>query len=149
MSATTFGEALEKIGVSLPAHLVADAEVPVLTGPQTQGDLMIVPAEDDVFDIRLVKLEPVPDNGVQVVRGEATGNTHWLHRGMESTGVMFGRVVNDALVLGVVHVPVGETAELIHTDEHGCNAMGRPVEAGDFVLRGKQEMADQIRRVAD
>ena len=51
----------------------------------------------------------------------------------------------DDLVLAVVSVPDGESAELIHTDEHGCNAMG----PGDYVIRGKRELAEEIRRVAD
>ena len=41
---TTFAQALDKIGVTLPDHLVADAEVPVITEPQAQGDLLIVPS---------------------------------------------------------------------------------------------------------
>lgn len=145
--ATTYAEALSKIGVSIPDHLIADAEVPVLTGVQAQGDLIIVPAALDDFDITKLTLESVPEKGVQVVVGEATGNTHWLHRGFDSPGVMWVRVTQsrDNLVLGIVHVPEGESAELIHTDEHGCNAIG----PGDYVIRGKQELADQIRRVAD
>lgn len=145
MSATTYGIALAKIGVSLPDHLVAEAEVPIVSGVQFQGDIGIVPAGMDSFDTDRVKLETVPDRGIQVVRGEGTGNTHWLHRGFDSPGVEWARVDNHELVLGVVSVPAGESAELIHTDEHGCNAMG----PGVYVLRGKREMADEIRRVAD
>ena len=145
--ATTFAEALGKIGVTIPGHLVADAEVPVLTGVQPQGDLLIVPARLDEYRADKVALEAVPDKGIQVVIGEATGNTHWLHRGFDSPGVQWARVTQsrDDLVLAVVSVPEGESAELIHTDEHGANAMG----PGLYVIRGKQEMADQIRRVAD
>jgi len=143
--ATTFADALNKIGCTIPGHLVADAEVPILTGVQAQGDLIIVPANLDDYDTSKVTLVAVPDKGAQVVAGEATGNTHWLHRGFESPGVTWARVTGHDLVLAVVHVPEGESAELIHTDEHGCNAMG----PGDYVIRGKQELADQIRRVAD
>ena len=145
MSATTFGAALEKIGVTVPDHLIADAEVPILTSPQPQGDVFVNPAGGDDFDIKHVKLSPVPDGGVQVVFGEATGNTHWLHRSFDSPGVMWGLVDGHELVIGVVHVPEGESAELIHTDEHGCNAIG----GGDYVIRWKRELADEIRRVAD
>lgn len=142
---TTFAEAMAKIGVPIPDHLVADAEVPVFSGPQTQGDLMIVPADMDTFDTSTCVTEPVPNSGVQVIRGEVTNNTHWLHRGFDSPGVGWAPVTNDALVLGVVMVPNGQTAELIHTDEHGANAMG----PGCYVIRGKREMAEEIRRVAD
>ncbi|MCT7361184.1 hypothetical protein A7G45_00010 [Mycolicibacterium llatzerense] len=132
------------MGASLPDHLIADAEVPVLTGVQFQGDIGIIPAETDPFAAEHVTLLPVPDKGIQAVTGEATGNTHWLHRGFDSPGVLFGRVAHE-LVIGVVSVPVGQTAELIHTDEHGANAMG----PGLYVLRGKRELADEIRRVQD
>lgn len=136
--ATTYGQALDKIGVTIPGHLLADAEVPVLTGVQAQGDLLIVPAEIEA------DWKPVPNTGVQVVVGEATGNTHWLHRGFDSPGVMWARI-DDGLRLAAVMVPDGQSAELIHSDEHGCNAMG----PGTYVIHGKQELADQIRRVAD
>jgi len=143
--ATTFAQALGKIGVSIPGHLIADAEVPVLTGVQAQGDLIIVPAALDDFTVEGVPLESVNEKGVQVVVGEATGNTHWLHCGFDSPGVRWGRVTGHDLVLGVVSVPEGQSAELIHTDEHGANAMG----PGLYVIRGKRELAEQVRRVAD
>lgn len=139
MTATTFKTALDKIGVTVPAHLIADAEVPVLTGPQTQGDLMIIP-----ISTHRAKLAPLPAKGHQVVVGEATGNTHWLHRGFDSPGVEFARV-DKGLTLVVVRVPEGQTAELIHTDEHGANAMG----PGLYAINGKREQADEIRRVVD
>lgn len=145
MSATTFGSALAKIGVTVPDHLAADAEVPVLTGPQPQGDLFINPATMDTFDASRVKLEAVSDQGAQVVVGEATGNTHWLHRGFDSPGVQWARVTGHELVLAVVSVPEGQSAELIHTDEHGANGIG----PGLYVIRGKREQADEIRQVAD
>jgi hypothetical protein len=146
--ATTYADALNKIGASIPPHLIAGAEVPVLTGVQAQGDLLIVPAGQagmDLFDVEPFAMERVPEAGIQVVVGEATGNTHWLHRGFDSPDVMWARITGDSLVLAVVGVPEGQSAELIHTDEHGANAMG----PGCYVIRGKQELADQIRRVAD
>lgn len=135
----TYADALSKVGASVPEHLVADAEVPVLTGPQAQGDLLIVP----IAATRAV-LAPVPDQGVQVVFGEATGNAHWLHAGFESPGVEFARVT-DGQCIAVVRVPEGESAQLIHTDEHGSNGIG----PGLYGIHEKREMADEIRRVTD
>jgi hypothetical protein len=142
--ATTFAEALGKIGATIPDHLVADAEVPVLTSVQAQGDLIIVPADMASIDVSRYKLEPVPVKGIQVVTGEATGNTHWLHQGFDSPDVTWCRL-NGELQLAIVSVPEGQSAELIHTDEHGANAMG----PGTYVIHGKREQADEIRRVAD
>jgi hypothetical protein len=139
MTATTFKTALDKIGVSVPAHLVADAEVPVLTGPQTQGDLIIVPILEHTAEMKAL-----PKSGHQVVVGESTGNTHWLHAGFDSPDVKFARV-DQGLTLVVVSVPKRQTAELIHTDEHGANAMG----PGLYAINGKRELAEEIRRVQD
>jgi len=135
----TYAVALAKVGATVPEHLIADAEVPVLTGPQAQGDLLIVP-----LGSTKATLVPVPDEGVQVVFGEATGNSHWLHRGFDSPGVRFARVT-DGQCIGVVSVPVGESAQLIHTDEHGSNGIG----PGLYGIHEKREQADEIRRVTD
>ena len=131
----TYGRALALIGVTVPAHLAADAEVPVLSGPQAQGDLLVVPgAPPDGLT-----WEPVPASGVQVVHGEATGNTHWLHGGIGSTGVRWAwpdpRAEGDPLVVGYLSVPAGASALLIHTDEHGANGIG----PGRFAVRRKRE----------
>lgn len=137
---TTYAEALSKVGATVPEHLIADAEVPILTGPQAQGDLMIVPIESTTLD-----LTPVPAEGVQVVFGEATGNSHFLHQGFDSPGVMFGRPADGGLTLAVVSVPEGQSAQLIHTDEHGANGIG----AGLYGIQAKRELRDEITRVQD
>lgn len=135
----TYADALEKVGVTVPDHLVADAEVPVLTGVQGQGDLLIVPIESTSAE-----MVPLPDAGAQVVFGEATGNSHWLYRGFDSPGVMFARVT-DGQRIAVVSVPEGQSAQLIHTDEHGSNGIG----PGLYGIHEKREQADEIRRVTD
>lgn len=142
----TYREALALSNVSLPEHLEAEAEVPVLTRPQAQGDLMIVPlglAYDGTAP-EWPQGDVVPMDGVQVVHGEATGNTHWLHAGFNSPGVSWHRA-GDGLVVGVVTVPSGQTAMLVHTDEHGANGIG----PGRYEIRQKRELADEIRYVED
>lgn len=151
----TYGEALALSGISIPEHLEAEAEVPVLTGPQAQGDLIIVPMADAYRGIEQTPFWPqgeiIPMDGVQVVHGEATGNTHWLHAGFNSPGVTWHRANRQAgvpgvsLVVGVVTVPAGQTAMLVHTDEHGANGIG----PGRYEIRQKREQADEIRYVED
>jgi hypothetical protein len=141
MRTHTYGTALALAGVTVPDHLIADAEVPVLTGPQAQGDLMVVPVAGIPTD---VNPQPVTAAGAQVVHGEATGNTHWLHAGFDSPGVAWARV-DAGQVVGYAVVPAGQTAQLIHTDEHGSNGIG----PGAYEIRRKREMADSIRQVAD
>jgi hypothetical protein len=135
----TFADALTKVGVTVPDHLIADAEVPVLSVPQAQGDLLIVP----LLSSR-AELAAVPDEGVQVVFGEATGNSHYLHRGFDSPDVSYARV-REGQRIAVVFVPEGQNAQLIHTDEHGSAAFG----AGLWGIHEKREQADEIRRVTD
>ena len=136
----TFADALARTNTAVPAHLEAQAEVPVLSAPQRQGDLMVIP----ITDAGGAELVEVPESGVQVVVGEATGNTHWLHRGFDSPGVRWARV-DSGLRLAVVEVPDGESAVLSHTDEHGANGIGPGLHA----IHGKRELADVVRRVAD
>lgn len=144
----TYGEALALSGISIPEHLEAEAEVPVLARPQAQGDLMIVPLDQAYEPGQRVPDWPqgdiIPADGVQVVYGEATGNTHWLHAGFSSPGVAWHRA-DQGLVVGVVTVPAGQTAMLVHTDEHGANG----IAPGRYEIRQKRELADEIRYVED
>lgn len=129
----TFEQALTKIGVTVPGHLEAQAEVPVLTGVQRQGDLLIVPCEG------AQGLSRVPMEGIQVVHGEATGNTHWLHNGFGSTVYWgFADSFRDHPVIGRLRVPEGQTAMLIHTDEHGANGIG----PGTYEIRQRRQVTE-------
>lgn len=143
MSTLTFADVLGAHDVAVPDDTIAELEVPVLTGPQRQGDVGIFPGgcypERARSDRHLV-----PAAGVPVVRGEATGNTHLLH----AAGPVFWCPSGDqfdGVDLGLLAVPDGSTAYLIHTDEHGANGIG----PGTYRLAGKREQAEQIRRVAD
>ena len=137
----TFATALARIGVTVPGHLEAAAEVPVLTGVQAQGDLLVVPTTEPPD----AEWQPLAAPGAPVVQGEGTGNTHWLHAGFDSPGVRWWRADQD-LVCGYVMVPVGQTALLIHTDEHGANGIG----PGTYAIRRKRELGlAGPRRVSD
>lgn len=135
----TLTEVLTPHNITAADAALADIEVPVLSTVQRQGDVLICPAEP-VTDAGV----PVPPDGVAVVRGEATGNTHLL----TAIGPVFWLAApqrDTSLLLGTVTVPEGSTAYLIHTDEHGANGIG----CGTFRLVGKREQAEEIRRVAD
>jgi hypothetical protein len=136
----TYEQALAKVGATVPQHLVADAEVPVLTGMQAQGDLLIVP-----IDSTEASLGSVPAQGVQVVVGEATGNSHHLHPGFDSPGILFTRTADSGQQIAVLRVPQGQSAHLIHTDEHGANGIG----PGLYAIHEKREMREQVSRVTD
>jgi len=140
----TLTEVLGQHDITPADELLADIEVPVLTGPQRQGDVFIAPrprlgtAERSGYML-------VPPEGIAVVQGEATGNTHLL---TAADGIVLWSAAPPStsdMTLGVCHVDDGAVAYLIHTDEHGANGMG----PGTYVLTGKREQAAEIQRVAD
>ena len=146
MNTTTYADALARHDIEIPAHLEAQAEIPVLSGPQVQGDVIITPATPGKMAHDSIA---VPVTGVQVVRGEATRNTHWLDNGNPDAApclwTAMPSTVGDRLTLGVLDVPEGQTALLTHTDEHGSNAMG----AGCYRVGRQQQQAEHIEMVRD
>lgn len=141
----TYEEALSRHAVTIPAHLVAQAEVPVLPGPQVQGDVIVTPTRPGLMSGETVE---VPAGGVQVVRGEATSNTHWLDNGNVDAApcewTARTATASDPM-LGVLVVPEGQFALLTHTDEHGSNG----IAPGCYRVGRQVEHADQIRLVQD
>lgn len=132
----TYQDVLGANDVEIPAHLVADAEVPVLAGLQVQGDVAIIPTRPGK-----TAAKPVPAQGVPVIRGEAGGNTHLL---VADGPVLWNPATAGGSTLGLVVVPDGSTAYLLHP-EHGANGLA----PGSYVLRRQREQADEIRMVAD
>ena len=142
---TTFAAVLARANITVPDELIADITVPVLTGPQRQGDVGVFPRAA-ASTLELADFERVPAAGVAVVSGETTGgNTHLLQPDTPDSNIMFRRTAQGGVSLGVLHVPDGAVAWLIHTDEHGANGIG----PGCYLLNGKREQADIERRVAD
>lgn len=134
---TTYADILGRHDIEVPAHLEAQAEVPVITGrPQRQGDVWVRPTRPGQTSARAV-----PPEGVAVVRGEAGGNTHLL---VADGLVLWNPAQGPGTALGFLVVPEGSTAFLLHP-EHGANAIG----AGSYLLRRQRQQADQIRIVQD
>ena len=136
---------LHRASVPVPDETIADLIVPILTGPQRQGDVGIFP-RPPLGAAERSTMKALPTDGVAVVSGEATGNTHILmsEAGCEALWAPATPTDGD-VVLGVLEVPAGGAVWLAHTDEHGANGIG----PGCYTLRGKREMAEEIRRVAD
>lgn len=130
------------------SEFAADLEIPVVTGPQCQGDVSIRPLKGNERVPKATKenLKVVGGKGYEVIRGGAMNNAHTLRS--LSKNVTFTVVADgtngSAMVFGYLHVPEGETAVLEHT-EHGFNAIG----PGDYVLGGQREQAEEIRQVMD
>jgi hypothetical protein len=135
---------LDRAGITVPDATIADLEVPVICGPQRQGDVLVVP-RPALSRLELDQMRPVPAEGCAVVVGEATGNTHLLQPDPDTQILWAPDVDRVGVGLGTLFVPEGAIAWLIHTDEHGANGIG----PGAYRFHGKREMADEIRRVAD
>src|ERR1041384_1952448 len=73
-------EILDIAELSVLDHLELQAAVPVLDGPQAQGDLIVRPASmvPVVTTGHWTRWQPVPREGVELVRGLAGGNPHTL-----------------------------------------------------------------------
>lgn len=122
--------------VDIPAHLEQQAEIPVLSGDQRQGDLIIL-SSDRPREIG----QPVPAAGVPVIRGEAGGNTHLLVADGPADWLPSPRAGQE---LGTVTVPEGSVAYLLHP-EHGAQG----IAPGSYTIHRQREQADEIRMVAD
>ena len=135
---------------SITATVVAPVlpDVPVLTGLQAQGDLLIIPASSPSItrDCRIdwAAMTPLTPAGHDVVKGENGRHSHTLHA---ATGTVSMAPVTDTVGLAIVAVdiPDGSVALLTHV-EHGDNLIG----PGRYVIRAQQEKSLQaMRRVVD
>ena len=111
MSTSTIDSMTTRTGVTVLDHIDPSADVPVVSIAAAQGDVSILRVTTRPATT------PMPAR-VDVVRGEAGGNTHSLH----PSGDCFwdaatARSVAD-LTLGTLTVPEGSTAVLAHP-EHG------------------------------
>ncbi|HEY3870639.1 MAG TPA: hypothetical protein VGM10_19910 [Actinocrinis sp.] len=133
----TLQEAIATFGVTVDEHLDRQAEIPILTGLQFQGDVAVVPAN------RKPAGTPVREQGVPVLRGQAEANTHLL---LAVGAVFFTEERGSSRqILGVLTVEEGATAYLAHP-EHAYSGIG----PGTYELRRQREQADQSTRlVAD
>lgn len=142
----TYQEVLGDRGISVPEHLVADAEVPVLSGIQRQGDLCIVPIAANKRRFGDLA-KPVPPEGIAVVQGENGGHTH--HLAAYSGTCLWARNPRTSAEdpdLGELEVPEGAAAYLSHDDEHGANG----IAPGNYAIRRQVQETDKRRAlVAD
>lgn len=112
------------------AMLAAQLAIPVHTGAQAQGDLLVQPWTADTAPpdrvAALVDGQPIPVTGIPVLAGRA-GHTHVLHAA--GPGVTWtARPSTSGLTLGVLTVPPDAIAVLGH-EEHADLHIGPGVYA--------------------
>lgn len=133
----TLATLIETHGIDVDEHLDRQVTVPIHTGLQRQGDVIVIP------NPRTLATKPVPKTGTPVVRGEAGGNTHAI----VADGEVFCDV-RDAtaqnLTLALLSVPEGSIAYLAHP-EHAYSGIG----PGTYEIRRQREQADELRMVQD
>jgi hypothetical protein len=126
---------VEKFNVDVLDHLDREADVPVLTEPQAQGDVLVVPG----FNLKTPPTEQVPAEGVAVIRGEGFGgggNTHLL---LGSGDVTFRFSENGEVTVGQLRVAEGSEAYLAHP-EHGYLGIG----PGDYTIRRQRQFVGNM-----
>lgn len=126
-------------GVDLANLEHPDLEIPIISGNQRQGDVLVLKVTTRHDGTPLGK-------GVTVVRSEATAsNTHTLvGDGLWEPNARAARR-EDELVQGWLTVEPGGEAFLIHTAEHSAIGIGE----GTYEIRRQREYAGEWQRVAD
>lgn len=139
MTATlTIRDMSTRTGVVVVTGHDLDFDIPVLTGIQRQGDVIVVPRA-------VTATSDVPPAGTPVVRGEAGGNTHAIYP--DGPGVrceVLPPSTGTTLTVARLVVDEGSVAYLGHP-EHAFAGIG----AGSYEIRRQREQADEIRMVAD
>ena len=128
---------IERHGIDVDDHLPRELEIPVLTGLQRQGDIIVIPDE------AAIATKKVPATGTPVVRGEAGGNTH----AVVADGLVFCDTREASatnLTLASLTVTEDSVAYLAHP-EHGYSGIG----PGRYTIRRQREQADELRMVQD
>ena len=129
----TLADLISHHGITVDDHLDRELDIPVLTGLQRQGDVIVIPTRTKPATT------PVPAAGTAVVRGENGGNTHAI---VGSAFCDVRTATAERLTLAVLTVP--EVAYLAHP-EHGYMGIG----PGTYELRRQREQADTLRMVQD
>lgn len=120
-----------------------ELDIPVLTGPQRQGDVLMLPS---VAPAKWPTTGPVPLDGVVVVDSEITAHTHSLYgdgsvlltRNM--TWQRAKRWQTAPNTLGWLRVPEGGEAFLMHSQEHGALGIG----PGMYEIRQQMEYVGRL-----
>jgi hypothetical protein len=131
----TINDLARTTGVTVVTGLDTDIDIPVLSGLQRQGDVLVLPAA-------VTATTSVPAAGTPVVRGGNGGNTHVVYAA--DGPVYCDAGTRDGLRVAALTVPDGSTAYLGHP-EHGY--MG--IEPGSYEIRRQREMAGRARMVVD
>lgn len=145
MKTSTFAELANTFGsTGFATDFPADLDIPVLWGPQCQGDVSVCPLNLYGTKPPFGTALPVDGHGVEVIRGGAMNNAHTLRA--LGTGATWKPVTRagETVALGLLNVPQGAEVYLEHP-EHGFSG----IAPGTYVIGRQREQAEAIRMVAD
>jgi hypothetical protein len=127
-------ELLDRNDLDVLDHLERQITIPVLDGPQAQGDVIVLPLAmvSTVEAGSWAHWYWVPEGGVELVRGVAGNNPHTLVADPHTCELT--SAVRDPLQLGIALFRNTEPVYLIHP-EHG----GSGVAPGTWLVRRQQE----------
>jgi hypothetical protein len=120
-------------GIEIEDHLDRQATIPVLSGMQRQGDVVVVPCAAATAQT------PVPTAGVAVIRGVEGAHTHALVASGDVRCDLTAAGSRDLCIATLV-VAEGAVAYLAHP-EHGYSG----IAPGAYEIRRQREMTHPIR----
>jgi hypothetical protein len=126
---TQLDELITTHGIEIDEHLDRQASIPVLSGLQRQGDLLVVPCP------AATATRPVPTAGLPVIRGEDGGNTHALVASGDVRCDLKSAVASKDLGVATLVVGEGAVAYLAHP-QHGYSG----IAPGSYEIRRQREM---------
>ncbi|RPA58971.1 hypothetical protein EF294_14120 [Gordonia oryzae] len=137
----TLADLTEKSGLGVLDHLDTALPVPVTTGLQAQGDLLVVPWRMVAPEMHTVRWSAssasVPRAGIELLRSAGGGNPHTLLADGACTWTQPHFVDDVILTLGVIDA--SSVAYLLHP-EHGASG----IAPGRYVIRRQREAAEEL-----
>jgi hypothetical protein len=128
-------ELIRRYGVDVGTHLDRDADIPVLTAPQVQGDVSVRPVRR-----RRQAVTPLPPQGVVIATGRE-GHEHRLLPGPARFDPAAGPA-RSLLRIGTLTVPA-DCEQYVAHDQHGYLGIG----PGTYELGRQREWTPPPARI--
>ncbi|MFD9130582.1 hypothetical protein [Kitasatospora sp. NPDC059571] len=132
--ALTLADLTARTGLDVLDHLEREVTIPVVAGPQAQGDLIVIPMAM-LPHVRLTSWassQDVPAAGIELLRSAAGGNPHSLVADPGTCRWTLG--VHDPVRLALGLLEASAVAYLIHP-EHGATG----IAPGRYLIRRQRE----------
>lgn len=142
----TLASLSQQTGLEVLDHLEQSVTIPVVDGLQAQGDLIVIPLSLLASSVRVrpgVSWNAVPQEGIELLRGEAGGNPHTLVADRGTCRWTTNVWDTEGLALGIFETTA--VAYLLHP-EHGATGC----TPGTYAVRRQREQEGRRSRlVAD